>query len=157
VILIVDDEADIRLLARLVLEGAGYDVVEAADGTEAIRILGDPGIDAMVLDLRMAPVDGWAVLEHLQALARVPGLPVVVLSAHADPAMEASRVEAGLHQLHEQAVRSRRPAGGGGHKGGWRPMKLLYRSMRWCVLVGLAWAALVSLPGMARYLKMRSM
>jgi len=36
-------------------------------------------------------------------------------------------------------------------------MKLLYRSVRWCVLVGLAWAALVSLPGMARYLKMRSM
>lgn len=94
-ILIVDDEADIRLLARLVLESAGYEVVEAADGTEAIRILGGPGIDAMVLDLRMAPVDGWAVLEHLQALARVPGLPVVVLSAHADPAMEARALRLG--------------------------------------------------------------
>lgn len=36
-------------------------------------------------------------------------------------------------------------------------MKLLYRAVRWMVLVGLAWATVVSLPGLARYLKMRSM
>lgn len=86
VVLIVDDEADIRLLARVVLEGAGYDVREAASGAEALTVLAEPGIDVVLLDLRMAPLDGFEVLERLQASQQVPGLPVVMLSAHADPA-----------------------------------------------------------------------
>ncbi len=93
--LVVDDESDVRLLARIVLEGGGYDVREAANGLEAIAMLDAPGIDAVLLDLRMAPVDGWEVLEHLRATDRLPALPVVMLSAHADPAMAARALELG--------------------------------------------------------------
>lgn len=95
VVLVVDDEHDIRLLARIVLEGAGYEVREASSGQEAIALLDEGGFDVVLLDLRMSPIDGWGVLEHLREVGLVPSLPVVMLSAHADPAMAARAVELG--------------------------------------------------------------
>lgn len=94
-VLVVDDEADIRLLARLVLEGAGFEVREAASGVEALAVLAAHDIDVVLLDLRMSPMDGWEVLEHLRESGRLPGLPVVMLSAHADPRMAARALELG--------------------------------------------------------------
>ena len=94
-LLFIEDDDSIRLALSLALEDEGYDVREAANGLEAIAMLEEPGIDAVLLDLRMAPVDGWEVLEHLRANDRLPGLPVVMLSAHADPAMAARALELG--------------------------------------------------------------
>lgn len=84
-VLVVDDEADIRQLARMILELAGHEVVEADDGAAALATVEACDVDVMLLDLRMAGVDGWAVLDRLAATGRLPGLPVVAISAHADP------------------------------------------------------------------------
>ncbi len=78
-LLIVDDEPDILLLLRLSLEAAGHEVVMAADGEVALARVASDTPDAVVLDVMMPVLDGWAVLEALGALEAPP--PVVVVSA----------------------------------------------------------------------------
>lgn len=80
-VLVVDDEAGVRRMVRAVLSRAGFDVVEAADGAEALAVLnGRQLFDLVVLDVRMPGMDGFEVLEHLRGIA--PTLPVVVSSGY---------------------------------------------------------------------------
>jgi len=82
-ILIVDDMEDIRYLCRLVLEGAGHEITEAASAEDALEILEDTRPDAILLDLRLPGMDGWDVLRILAARDDLPGIKVIVCSAHA--------------------------------------------------------------------------
>jgi CheY-like chemotaxis protein len=77
VVLVVDDEDDVRVSIADILRGVGYTVMAAADGDEALRLLTSTRFDAMVLDLKMPRRDGVSLLA---ALSTPP--PVVVLSAH---------------------------------------------------------------------------
>jgi CheY-like chemotaxis protein len=91
-VLIVDDEPDILLGTRLLLEEAGYTVLEAHGGKEALVVVERARPDAMFLDLRMPGMDGWDVLEALRSNSSIADFPVIVFSAHADPAaVEKSR------------------------------------------------------------------
>ena len=81
-VLVVDDEEDIRLLARITLQSAGFRVVEASSGHEALASVDTEGPDAMLLDVRMPGMDGWEVLDRLKAQDRLEDLRVVVFSAH---------------------------------------------------------------------------
>src|SRR5262249_13510119 len=78
-ILVVDDEPDILLLQRLNLEGAGHDVLLAADGMKALERIDADDPDCVVLDVMMPVLDGWGVLEALQTRETAP--PVLVVSA----------------------------------------------------------------------------
>jgi DNA-binding response OmpR family regulator len=78
-ILVVDDEPDILLLHRLNLEGAGHEVLLAADGMKALERITADRPDCVVLDVMMPVLDGWGVLEALQAQGDPP--PVLVVSA----------------------------------------------------------------------------
>lgn len=76
-VLVVDDEQDIRDLIQLNLEAAGYDVVTADSGTAALEVVGRITPDAMFLDLMMPGGDGFSVLEALKRgstsdLSRIP-------------------------------------------------------------------------------------
>ena len=71
-ILIVDDEPLMRELIAEVLGDAGYVVREAPDGSRAIEALRQATPDLMLLDLRMAGVDGWGVLAHVATLSQRP-------------------------------------------------------------------------------------
>ena len=64
-VLVADDEASIRTLVGRVLRRAGFEVVEAHDGQQTIEQLSAGEYDALVLDLMMPRVDGFAVIEHL--------------------------------------------------------------------------------------------
>ena len=77
-ILVADDEKDIRSVLALYLEDAGYEVVEAADGAEALRILGERDVDLCLLDIMMPALDGYQVLKHVREDNDVP---VIVVSA----------------------------------------------------------------------------
>ena len=94
-VLVVDDEADIRLFLRVALEADGFAVQEAADGQEALDRIRANGLDCMLLDLRMPGVDGWSVLDQLAADGRLEGLAVVVHSAHADDSTAQAVLAAG--------------------------------------------------------------
>jgi CheY-like chemotaxis protein len=85
-VLVVDDEPDILLAARLMLEAAGCMAIEAGSGEEALELVETEtmNVEAVFLDLRMPGLGGWGVLEELRA-KRISGLPVIILSAYFDP------------------------------------------------------------------------
>lgn len=77
-LLVVDDDADIRLLLRLELAGRGHRIQEAADGRQALAAIASDPPDLVLLDMMMPVLDGWGVLDELDA-ATAP--PVVVITA----------------------------------------------------------------------------
>jgi CheY-like chemotaxis protein len=94
-ILVVEDDPDIRFSVGLALELAGHQIVEAATGEAALELLAGEPVDLVLLDLRLPGMDGWAVLEHLAAQGRFPEQAVIVLSAYADPELQALAVGRG--------------------------------------------------------------
>lgn len=80
-VLIVDDEPDLRLLARLFLEREGFEVSEVTSGAEALALLATETPDVVLLDIRMPDMDGWRVLEELNGAGRLDALNVVMVSA----------------------------------------------------------------------------
>ena len=80
-VLVVDDEADVLLLCRVNLEFEGYDVVEAADGEQAMEKVASERPDVILLDVMMPKMDGWQVLAALKANAETADIPVVMLTA----------------------------------------------------------------------------
>ena len=80
-ILVVDDEDEIRELCRVNLEFEGYDVVEAADGLEALAAAQNERPDLIFLDLMMPRMDGWEVLHRLKEKDQTSRIPVVLLTA----------------------------------------------------------------------------
>ena len=65
------------------LEKAGFEVITANDGAEALRRLGDTAVDAVITDLEMPRVSGYELIEDLRARAATRALPVVVLTTRA--------------------------------------------------------------------------
>ena len=78
-ILVVDDDADIRLLVAALLETAGYAVESCANGGEALRVFHERPADLVLLDISMPELDGFETLERLRDLGDVP---VILLTAH---------------------------------------------------------------------------
>lgn len=94
-VLIIDDEENIRMMARLALEADGYEVGEAANGMETFAILGhDVSWDAIVLDQKMPGLMGTDVLRRIKVMA--PRARVVMMTAFAsiDLAVEAMKLGA---------------------------------------------------------------
>jgi two-component system cell cycle response regulator DivK len=94
-ILIVDDYADAREMYREFLVSSGYEVMEAADGQEALEKLASTNCDLVVLDLALPKIDGMKVLEALRESSTARRLPVVVLSASFQPAVRDRVLHAG--------------------------------------------------------------
>jgi len=77
-VLIADDERDIRSVLSLYMEDAGYEVVEAADGKQALDVLQSQHVDLCLLDIMMPVLDGYHVLKHIRETS---DMPVIVISA----------------------------------------------------------------------------
>lgn len=84
-ILIVDDEPKILKLYSDTLEGAGYDVLSAGNGQDALRLAQEQKPDLILLDVKMPVMDGVEVFERLQGDERTKGIKVVFVSAFGDP------------------------------------------------------------------------
>lgn len=80
-ILIAEDDADIREVLRLYLEGEGFAVAEAADGDTALRLALSSAPDAAILDVMMPGMNGY---ELTQALRRQSDIPILILSAKSE-------------------------------------------------------------------------
>ena len=83
-VLVVDDEAPIRLLCRVNLEAEGMTVFEAPDGRTGLEVARAEKPDAILLDVMMPGLDGWGVAEELVADERTAAIPIVFLTARAD-------------------------------------------------------------------------
>ncbi|MEO6886954.1 MAG: response regulator [Jatrophihabitantaceae bacterium] len=96
-ILVVDDEPDIRLLCRLILEGAGHRVSEAATAEVALGLLRTTSADFVVLDIRMPGMGGWEMLARVQHDERLDQMKVIICSAHAGPVDQRRASAEGAH------------------------------------------------------------
>jgi DNA-binding response OmpR family regulator len=83
-VLVIDDEAPIRLLCRVNLEAEGMDVIEAADGPSGVEKALHEKPDVILLDVMMPGLDGWRVAEQLLEDDRTTGIPIVFLTARAE-------------------------------------------------------------------------
>ncbi len=70
-ILIVEDEPDVRKLVRVIVERAGMDVVEAATGTDGLRVFYEHRPSLVILDVGLPDLDGWQLLERIRELSDV--------------------------------------------------------------------------------------
>jgi two-component system chemotaxis response regulator CheY len=91
-ILLVDDYDDARAVVRDALEEAGYAVIEAVDGQQALNFLVAPEpeqkVALIILDLQMPVMDGWRFIELLNAYVKLSTIPVIVVTAALEPAFE---------------------------------------------------------------------
>jgi DNA-binding response OmpR family regulator len=83
-VLVIDDEAPIRLLCRVNLEAEGMDVLEAADGKTGLDLAREQQPDVVLLDVMMPGLDGWRVAEELLEDDRTRGIPIIFLTARAE-------------------------------------------------------------------------
>ena len=82
-VLLVDDYPDARDMYAEYLEYSGYDVVQAANGMEALQRAVDDQPDIILMDLSLPVMDGWEATRRLKANARTAAIPVVALTGHA--------------------------------------------------------------------------
>ena len=91
--LIVDDDHDIAEMVRLALTDEGYEVVLAANGSEALDAAGDEPFDVILLDMRMPVMDGWTFAQEYRNRPG-PRVPVIVVTAARDAAARAAEIDA---------------------------------------------------------------
>lgn len=84
-ILTVDDSATVRQMVGLVLRGAGYEVVEAVDGVDALSKLTGQELNLILTDLNMPNMDGLEFTRRVRALAGYKFVPVVLLTTESQP------------------------------------------------------------------------
>jgi two-component system, OmpR family, alkaline phosphatase synthesis response regulator PhoP len=83
-VLVIDDEAPIRLLCRVNLEVEGMSVLEAGDGPGGLELARSEQPEVILLDVMMPGLDGWRVAEHLLEDPVTRDIPIVFLTARAD-------------------------------------------------------------------------
>jgi DNA-binding response OmpR family regulator len=94
-VLVIDDEAPIRLLCRVNLEAEKMEVVEAEDGTQGLELARSEQPDVILLDVMMPGLDGWEVLHRLLEDETTKEIPIVFLTARAELRDRARGLELG--------------------------------------------------------------
>jgi two-component system chemotaxis response regulator CheY len=97
-VLVVDDEPSVRTIVRMILEKAGYDVLEADNGETAIEVLNTGEnrlvLDVVICDIRMPKINGVQAIEYFQR--EYPHVPVIVLTAYPETKMAVSFLRGGV-------------------------------------------------------------
>jgi two-component system, cell cycle response regulator DivK len=81
-VLIVEDQSDLRQLYAQELTMSGFDVIEASNGAEAISRTAERRPDVVLMDLSLPIMDGWEATRRLKDDSRTAHIPVVALTAH---------------------------------------------------------------------------
>ena len=81
-VLVVEDEPALRTIYEQILGSAGYEVLQAADGEEALAILADTAPEIVVLDMLLPKVDGGRVLEYMRSAPHLNHTGIVIATAH---------------------------------------------------------------------------
>jgi CheY-like chemotaxis protein len=96
-VMVVEDSIGVRELQRVILEGAGYDVVTAVDGSDgAARLSGDP-VDLVLSDVEMPGMDGFTLTRTIRRTRGWEGVPVVIMTSRGDDADKRAGLDAGAN------------------------------------------------------------
>jgi two-component system, chemotaxis family, chemotaxis protein CheY len=101
-VLLVDDNAHMRSIISAILKGLGcHDIREAADGTDALRILREWPADLAIVDYRMEPMDGLSLTQIIRKDANSPNiyLPIIMITGYSDLNRVIGAREAGVTEL----------------------------------------------------------
>jgi len=94
-ILIVDDSSSMRQLVSFTLKDAGFDVVEAPDGTEAVKVSEANKVDMVVTDLNMPNMDGIELIRTLRGREQYKFTPIVMLTTESQESKKSEGKQAG--------------------------------------------------------------
>jgi chemotaxis protein histidine kinase CheA len=96
-VMVVEDSIGVRELQRVILEGAGYDVVIAVDGTDGVaRLSGDP-VDLVLSDVEMPGMDGFTLTRTIRRTRGWESVPVVIMTSRGDEADKRAGLDAGAN------------------------------------------------------------
>jgi len=95
-ILLVEDNPDNFELIRFLLEREGYQVLEARDGSQGLRMARSERPDLVLMDLSLPQVDGWSAATQLKADPQTAGIPLVAITAHTLPGDRKRALESGF-------------------------------------------------------------
>ena len=93
-ILTVDDSASMRQMVRLTLSGAGYNIIEASDGRDALA-KANACVNLVLTDLNMPNMDGLALIQELRKQPAYKGVPIVFLTTESDDGKKSEAKAAG--------------------------------------------------------------
>ena len=82
-IMVVDDSASLRQVVSIALKGAGYDVIEACDGKDALSKLGGQKVNLIISDVNMPNMDGLSFVKAAKAMPAYKFTPVIMLTTEA--------------------------------------------------------------------------
>jgi chemotaxis protein histidine kinase CheA len=94
-VLVVEDSVGVRELQRVILEGAGYDVLTAVDGLDGAARLSQDPVDLVVSDVEMPGMDGFTLTRTLRRTRGWEDVPVVIMTSRGDPADQRAGLDAG--------------------------------------------------------------
>lgn len=94
-IMIVDDSASLRQVVSIALKGAGYDVVEACDGKDALSKLNGDKINLIISDVNMPNMDGITFVKEAKKLASYKFIPIIMLTTESQEGKKAEGQAAG--------------------------------------------------------------
>ncbi|MBF0383570.1 MAG: response regulator [Magnetococcales bacterium] len=94
-IMTVDDSSSVRHMVGMTLKGAGYDVVEAVDGQDALTKLKTSPVDMVVTDLNMPNMDGIALIKELRKLPQYKFTPIIMLTTESQGSRKMEGKQAG--------------------------------------------------------------
>jgi DNA-binding response OmpR family regulator len=104
-LLVVDDDPHVPDMVRQLLPASEFEVETAADGLQALAAVARRRPDAILLDLMMPQLDGFGVIERLQAVAETRDIPIVVLTAKSLNSEESARLrESVAHVMQKQGL-----------------------------------------------------
>lgn len=111
-ILVVDDNQDSRELVVKILKKMGYQMIEAADGEEALEKAIAENPDIILMDISIPKIDGYEVTRRLKSQVKFKDIPIIALTAHAMKGDREKAIEAGcegyiskpinIHELPDQ-------------------------------------------------------
>lgn len=94
-VLTVDDSASMRQMIKMTLAGAGYQVMEAADGAQGLAAARGRKVDMVLTDLNMPVMDGVSLVRELRKLPALTGVPIILITTESDAEMKARAKSAG--------------------------------------------------------------
>jgi len=94
-ILSVDDSSTMRQMITFTLKGAGFDVLEAGDGLEALEVAKGKKLSLVITDVNMPRMDGITLVQRLRTLPEFKFTPILVLTTESDASMKQKGKDAG--------------------------------------------------------------
>ena len=96
-LLLVEDTEDNRFMMRRLLEMEGYDVVEARNGEEAVKVAKEESPSLVLMDLSLPVIDGLAATRLIREVPALQKTPIIAVSAHDTADFQAEALEAGCN------------------------------------------------------------